>query len=81
MLINRKKSGTTPAMTKLIYNGASYTDSKEITRQINPGINIYFINVGSNHSENLPLSDINRTKYINQSFSNRFTWRMKCRKQ
>ena len=81
MLINRKKSGTTPAMTKLIYNGASYTDSKEITRQINPGINIHFINVGSNHSENLPLSDINPTKYLDQSFSNIFVRCMKCRKQ
>ena len=74
MLKNRKESGTPPAITKLIYNSASYTDSKDITHQINPGIhvNIHFINVGSNHSENLPLSDINPAKYINQSFSNRF---------
>lgn len=33
MLINRKKGSTPPVITKVIYNGASYTDRKNIARQ------------------------------------------------
>ena len=57
ILINRKKSSTPPAITKLLYNGTCNTDRKNIADHLNT----YFINVGNNLSQNLPLSVRNPT--------------------
>ena len=57
ILINRKKSSTSPPITKLLYNGTYYTDRKNIADQLNT----YFVNVGNNLSQNLPTSAKNNT--------------------
>lgn len=71
MLINRKKSTTAPAITKLIYNGASYTDRKNIAHELNT----HFIDNGNNLPEKLSPNDINLAKYIYHSSSNSFAFR------
>ena len=71
ILINRKESSTSPSITKLLYNGTYYTDRKNIADQLN----IYFLNVGNNFSQNLPTSAKNPTNYIKQSYLNSFVFR------
>ena len=60
ILINRKKSSSSPAITKLLHNGTCYTDRKDIADHLNT----YFVNVGNNLSQNLPTSARNPTNYI-----------------
>ena len=71
ILISTKKSGTSPAITKLLYNGTCYTDRKNIADHLNT----YFVNIGKSLSQNLPTSARNPTNYIKQTYLNSFVFR------
>ena len=71
ILINRKKSSISPAITKLLYNGTCHTDRKNIADHLNTS----FVNIGNNLSPSLPTSVRNLTNYIKHSYLNSFAFR------